>query len=155
MSLELRFDLERKELVISFPTVKQAQAYQSKNPESRIYFDDSRRDVWLPMLPSMKYIRASSVGLAICFKSAELARSWCKRSIIGTQHVNILETEVLIHRKWEEGNLDRLLRSNEGVTDRLLNRLLDPTDGIHTSRGGARSGSPGIARGADDYDRRT
>lgn len=150
MSLELRFDLERKELVISFPTPKQAQAYQSKNTESRIYFDDSRRDVWLPMLPSMKYIRASSIGLAICFKSAELARSWCKRSIIGAQHVNVLETEVLIRRKWEDVELDRLLRSNEG----LSGRLLDPNNGIHTSRGGARSASPGNARGADDYEGR-
>ena len=90
MSLDLRFELERKELVISFDTERQARAYQRKNPESRIFFDGSRRDVWLPMLPSMKYIRASSVGFAICFASPELAKRWCGRSIIGIQPSNSL-----------------------------------------------------------------
>jgi hypothetical protein len=152
MSLELRFELERKELVISFNTEWQARAYQRKNPESRIFFDGSRRDVWLPMVPSMKYIRASSVGFAICFSSPELAKRWCGRSIIGIQLATGPGTEVLIYRQWGEDKLEKLLGSYESESGRLLDPERDRfKDGIHTSKRGGRSASPGPAKGAASY----
>ena len=155
MSLELRFELERKELVISFNTERLARAYQTKNPESRIFFDGSRRDVWLPMLPSMKYIRASSVGFAICFASPELAKRWCERSIIGIQPPAGPGTEVLIYRQWGEDKLERLLRSYDSESGRLLDPERDRfQDGTHTSKRGARSASPGPAKGAHLYEGR-
>jgi hypothetical protein len=155
MSLDLRFELERKELVISFDTERQARAYQRKNPESRIFFDGSRRDVWLPMLPSMKYIRASSVGFAICFASPELAKRWCGRSIIGIQPDTGPGTEVLIYRQWGEDKLERLLRSDESAGVRLGPERHRFIDGKHTPDRGARSDSPGPAKGAELYSPRT
>jgi hypothetical protein len=103
--LDVRFDLERKELMIGFTKSEQARAYQMKNPESRIFADESQRDVWLPILPSMKYIRSSIDGLAIFFTSADAAKRWCDRSILG--HLRSQnKQEVYIQREWEEERLD-------------------------------------------------
>jgi hypothetical protein len=142
--LEVRFDLERKELMIRFMTKEQARAYQIKNPESRIFTDVSPRDVWLPVLPSMRYIRASFDGLAICFTSAETATRWCDRSIIGVQRDH--GTEVFLRREWEEDKLDRLLRSDVDARGRLLDpRKARHEDGRPVINRFSRSVSPGVA----------
>ena len=141
MSLELRFDLERKELVITFETERQARDYQRKNPEGRIYSDGSRRDVWLPMLPGMKYIRASSVGLAICFTSPVLAKRWCGRSILGCQPATGPETEVLIYRQWGKDKLEKRLRTDGSAGSQPF----DPErgrDGQHAPKRGTRPPTP-------------
>lgn len=138
--LDVRFDLERKELMIGFTKSEQARAYQMKNPESRIFADESQRDVWLPMLPTMKYIRSSIDGLAIFFTSAEAAKKWCDRSILGHLRSQSKQ-EVYIQREWEEEKLDEQLRPD--TRGRLL---AEPT-----SWRPSKSASPPPAQGSRFY----
>jgi hypothetical protein len=111
--LEVRFELERHELMIDFTSESRARAYQKKNPESRIFAEGSNQErrVWLPMLPSMKYIRGCTEGFAIGFASEDAAKRWCDRLIIG--HVSSRnKKEVYVIRDWDGWKLDELLRSD-------------------------------------------
>lgn len=111
--LEVQFELERHELMIDFTSESRATAYQKKNPESRIFAEGSNheRRVWLPMLPSMKYIRGCTEGFAIGFTLEEAAKRWCDRLIIG--HVSSRnKKEVYVIRDWDGWKLDELLRSD-------------------------------------------
>jgi|ERR1700722_3221369 hypothetical protein len=108
--LEVQFELERRELMIDFASESRARAYQKKNPESRIFAEGSNheRRVWLPMSPSMKYIRGCTDGFAIGFASEEAAKRWCDRLIIGRVSRNKKEVNVI--RDWDAWTLDDLLR---------------------------------------------
>lgn len=110
--LDVRFELERNELMIEFTSESRARAYQEKNPESRIFAEGSNheRRVWLPMLPSMKYIRACSDGFAVGFASEEAAKRWCDRLIVGRASSRN-KKEVFVIRNWDGLELDELLRS--------------------------------------------
>jgi hypothetical protein len=110
--LDVHFELERNELMIDFTSESRARAYQEKNPESRIFAEGSNheRRVWLPMLPSMKYIRACSEGFAVGFASEETARRWCDRLIVG-RVPSRNKKEVYVIRDWDDSKLDKLLRS--------------------------------------------
>jgi hypothetical protein len=113
--------------MIGFSTVEQARAYQMKNPESRIIAQGKQHNVWLPLLPSMKYIRGCSDGLAIGFASSETAAEWCNRLILGYVRNKI---EVYIRREWEK---DRL---NEVLAFEASGQLKESTSGNTDHRGG-------------------
>jgi hypothetical protein len=111
--LDVQFELERHELMIDFASAGRATAYQKINPESRIFAEgrNNERRVWLPTLPSMKYIRGCTGGFAIGFASEELAKKWCDRLIIG--HMSSRnKKEVYVVREWDSWKLDELLRSD-------------------------------------------
>jgi hypothetical protein len=149
MSLEVRIDLQRKELMIGFNNKEQARAYQMRNPESRIFFDASDRDVWLPMLPSMEYIRASVDGLTIYFTSEETARIWCKRSIVWYPRPRD-KKEAFVQREWEVDKLDYLLRPES--TGRLTpTPRKGGTRVVSPHKGSPRSYSPPSAEGSRSH----
>jgi hypothetical protein len=141
--LEVRFDLMRRELMIRFWTEKHAKDYQMKNPEAHFFADARRTDVYLPILPSMRYIRACSEELAICFTTPEAAQKWSERSILGHQrHYN--KTEVSIKRNRTAAELDTLLRPSK---DAVPNKAKGgKKDGRLPSRQRDRPTSPGPAQ---------
>ena len=109
VQLEVRFELQRKELMIDFESAERAAAYQMKNREGRILHNGNyhRRRVWLPMWSSMRYIRGCPEGFSIAFESEEDARAWDKQLMIG----KIYKKEVMILRDWDKATLDDKLQT--------------------------------------------
>ncbi|ORY63296.1 chaperonin 10-like protein [Pseudomassariella vexata] len=73
---------QRREFCIRFPTPELVLAYQSRNPETRIFHDGDRRDAWLPTPPGLSNLRSSSLGMVMLFKTPEAATAWRKRAIL-------------------------------------------------------------------------
>ncbi|MCJ1240247.1 hypothetical protein MMC14_008247 [Varicellaria rhodocarpa] len=73
-----------QELKISFNNPALARAYQSKNPEARIFADEGEANVWLPISTS---VRASHNGFTVTFDTKNSTEVWCKKSLLGEQGV--------------------------------------------------------------------
>lgn len=80
--LDFFYDLQQREFIIRFESRSQTAAYQTKNNEARI-FDDRRYEAWLPMAREMRYLRSSSLGMAVVFDSEDSAKKWRDKSVLG------------------------------------------------------------------------
>ena len=109
--LDVRYDLQRKELMIDFMSGTRARNYQINNKESRIMPEGNLHNqrVWLPLGSDMRYIRACREGFAIVFTSEEAAKAWSDRVLIGSVSA-FNKMEVIIHREWEGAAIDRMLQ---------------------------------------------
>ncbi|KAK7751240.1 hypothetical protein SLS62_006785 [Diatrype stigma] len=96
-----------REFKIWFGSESQAKAYQVKNPEARIMWEDDGRQVWLPVTSHMTSLRSSSQGMIIIFDSAEAARAWVGRSVIGEEFIygNPAVAAAYIKRVWDPSEL--------------------------------------------------
>lgn len=130
IQLEIRYDLFQKEFIIRFETKSQARAYQSKNPEGRIFADKDERDVWIPRNSSMKHLRFSSYGLAIVFESSEGAKVWRERSILAKEHPDEPAT-VYIKRDWRRVEFEKLVGDGEEVVTTQSGLLSPPHQNHH------------------------
>ncbi|MCJ1326261.1 hypothetical protein MMC10_002925 [Thelotrema lepadinum] len=115
ITLEVRFELQRRELMIDFETAARAEAYQMKNKEGRILHDGNnhKQRVWLPMWPSMRYIRGCREGFGIAFESEDDAKAWNQQIMIG----KLFKKEVMILREWDKSTLDSKLETETAGLD--------------------------------------
>ncbi|EIT76720.1 unnamed protein product [Aspergillus oryzae] len=105
-ALDVFFYFQKQELKLSFNSPNQAAFYQNRNRESRIFANEPNA-VYLPLAPSMVYLRDSSKGLVIGFAKAEDADLWCRTSILGQKHGHY---EVHIGRGWTDEQLNQALQ---------------------------------------------
>ena len=85
--IRVRFCFKRNEFVIHFDESQSASDYQRRNPERRIFADESSKDVYLPLPSSMASLRASSnteFSFVIRFYSEGAASSWSSKSGLGS-----------------------------------------------------------------------
>ena len=112
LRLDVLFCFENKELIIHFPDEKRALAYQKQNPEGRILSDRDKCDVYLPVPPKMRHIRATTSssygGFIFVFDNTKSATDWCKRSVLGFL-VRETTTEVYIKREWTDSEFQEKL----------------------------------------------
>ncbi|KAE8371101.1 hypothetical protein BDV26DRAFT_276753 [Aspergillus bertholletiae] len=106
-ALNVFFYFQKHELKISFNSPNQAASYQNRNRESRIFAHEPNA-VYLPLAPSMVYLRDSSKGLVIGFATSEDADLWCRTCILGHKHGPY---EVHIDRGWTEEQLNQALQT--------------------------------------------
>ncbi|KAE8135694.1 hypothetical protein BDV38DRAFT_251222 [Aspergillus pseudotamarii] len=104
--LDVFFYFQKQELKLSFNSPNQAASYQNRNRESRIFANEPNA-VYLPLAPSMVYLRDSSKGLVIGFAKSEDADLWCRTSILGQKHGHY---EVHISRGWTDEQLNQALQ---------------------------------------------
>ncbi|OGM39532.1 hypothetical protein ABOM_011910 [Aspergillus bombycis] len=105
-ALDVFFYFQKQELKLSFNSPNQAASYQNRNRESRIFANEPSA-VYLPLAPSMVYLRDSSKGLVIGFAKSEDADLWCRASILGQKHGHY---EVHIGRGWTDEQLNQALQ---------------------------------------------
>ncbi|KAE8316243.1 hypothetical protein BDV41DRAFT_528592 [Aspergillus transmontanensis] len=105
-ALDVFFYFQKQELKLSFNSPNQAASYQNRNRESRIFANEPNA-VYLPLAPSMVYLRDSSKGLVIGFAKSEDADLWCRTSILGQKHGHY---EVHIGRGWTDEQLNQALQ---------------------------------------------
>ncbi|GAB1194710.1 hypothetical protein APSETT444_003956 [Aspergillus pseudonomiae] len=105
-ALDVFFYFQKQELKLSFNSPNQAASYQNRNRESRIFANEPSA-VYLPLAPSMVYLRDSSKGLVIGFAKSEDADLWCRTSILGQKHGHY---EVHIGRGWTDEQLNQALQ---------------------------------------------
>ncbi|KAB8071750.1 hypothetical protein BDV29DRAFT_178657 [Aspergillus leporis] len=110
-ALNVFYYFQKQELKLSFNTPHQAALYQNLNREARIFASEPTA-TFLPLSPSMSYLRDSSKGLVIGFSRTEDADRWRQSSILGQKHGPY---EVHIGRGW---------------TDEQLNQVLQPPDNL-------------------------
>lgn len=130
IKLEVYYNFSQREFGIIFETGQQAQQYQERNREGRI-FAESNHVVWIPIPQEMTKIRASSFGFVMCFRSADDASRWCDRVVLGTLYdpQGRYRNEAYIIREWSERDLNRKLADKENqlqVSDRIVLRGPSP-----------------------------
>ncbi|RAK98522.1 uncharacterized protein BO80DRAFT_427331 [Aspergillus ibericus CBS 121593] len=108
-AFDVYFIFQKQELKFLFTTPTHAAAYQTLNREARIFTHEPCA-VYLPLSPSMTYLRDSSTsGLVIGFTTPQDAESWCRTSVLGHIYASEPSTEVRIRRAWTEEELDEVL----------------------------------------------
>lgn len=139
--LDFFYDFHQKEFVIRFESRSQAAAYQTRNSEARIY-DDRRYEVWLPVGREMRYLRSSSLGMAVVFDSEDAARRWRDKTILGDQVTFDRGTYgVYFSRSWSHSKL----RERIGDFRNSLQPVMPyPPDSHHSRPVSPRGGPPPI-----------
>lgn len=97
LALRVKYCLQRKELVIQFPSSEAAITYQRINPEGRILYSENPRDIYLPIWDTMISFRStthSASSFVVKFKSEDAARKWSDQVKIAT--LGAVHTEVYI-----------------------------------------------------------
>ncbi|KAF1951814.1 hypothetical protein CC80DRAFT_186395 [Byssothecium circinans] len=112
--ITVRYDFVVKELMLRFETRNHALAYQAKNRQARFLNNKGENDVWIPVEPSMQYVRPSGVGSLIHFEDSDAAAAWCQSSVVGTVRPKSNQ-DVDIKSDWKDGALEKVLGMNEAT----------------------------------------
>lgn len=80
--VDFEFCFLRKEFVVRFPESQTAAAYQRKNPEGRIFADECKEAVYLPLPKDMVSMRASrqpEFSFIVNFDTEKAAYLWSQK----------------------------------------------------------------------------
>ncbi|PYI32184.1 hypothetical protein BP00DRAFT_445824 [Aspergillus indologenus CBS 114.80] len=111
-ALNVLYYFQKQELKLDFNSPDRAQAYQNLNREGRIYATEPTA-VYLPLTPSMAYLRDSHNGLVIGFTTGAEANRWCQTAVLGRLHCPSTPHEVRIRRAWTDEALNQQLQMQQ------------------------------------------
>ncbi|PYH42156.1 uncharacterized protein BP01DRAFT_142279 [Aspergillus saccharolyticus JOP 1030-1] len=111
-ALNVLYYFQKQELKLDFNVADRAQAYQNLNREGRIYATEPTA-VYLPLPPSMAYLRDSHNGMVIGFTTGTDATRWCQTAVLARLHSPTAPHEVRIRRAWTEEALDQQLQVHQ------------------------------------------